>query len=499
MLRATTNNGATSLATTNDPRLDLFFKTTRSLGGIENTYDQNKPMYDLIDKSWQRHPLDTMKIIFNWRDCRGGKGDHSGFIAAMIHLEQRSPDWFLANFKHIPKYGCYLDLIKLWHLVGSKDTKYQIMEHIKAILMDDIKNLEQNDDSTVSLLAKWIPTENAKWDRFVTGGDRFRIALCQHMGITSSCNNVTSEQLKRLRREIITPLRKRISLVESKMCESNYDDIDYDKVPSLAMRKYRQAFLRNDSDKFTRYLMEVRKGTAKINSRQVLPHDLIRTYMLEGREKEDPVVEAMWLDMKKGVAASGVFDNSMVVCDVSGSMAGTPLEVAIALGLLSLNDTDRKSLITFSSEPKLHTLPDGLSLLQQINNVMDMEWGHNTDFEKTMELVLGISALSKDATERVYVFSDMQFDVAFPDGATNFEAIQKRFEDTGLKLPQIIFWNLDGSTTDFPVSSGESGVVMLSGYSPALLNSVISCKDVTPLNAMLDIIQSSRYDSISQP
>ena len=41
--------------------------------------------------------LDTMKIIFNGRDCRGGKGDRTPFIKAMQHISQKYPELFYNN------------------------------------------------------------------------------------------------------------------------------------------------------------------------------------------------------------------------------------------------------------------------------------------------------------------------------------------------------------------------------------------------------------------
>jgi hypothetical protein len=39
----------------------------------------------------------------------------------------------------------------------------------------------------------------------------------------------------------------------------------------------------------------------------------------------------------------------------------------------------------------------------------------------------------------------------------------------GYKLPQIIYWNVRADTPDFPVPSDETGVAMVSGFSPSIL------------------------------
>jgi hypothetical protein len=531
---AFTENGAASLSTTLDARLNLFFKTVRDLGvfqdaipshvvrqlksapqqpGPKKVYDywgysdsednddlgtavsqKNEKLYQLIDASWEVDKLDTLKILMNWRDCRGGKGDYSGFLVAMAYLWQKDPEWVEANIGVIPEYGCWLDLVKLWHI--SMEGKSQLMTTLVNRLETDLRLLQAGDTSGISLLAKWLPSENSKWDRFTK--DRFCIALCKHLFALSYKQKVSNTHLKEMRQEYLAPLRKHLSLVESKLCEKNYGDIEYEKVPSVAMHKYKKAFSRNDRERFSQYLAKVAAGKSKINSSQVYPHDLVRGYMNRSSYTEDPVVEAQWKEIKKKVVESGAFERSIAVVDVSGSMSGTPMEVAIALGLLGIGEGNSNRVITFSERPQLHTIPEG-SLYTQVQNIMRMEWGANTNFEKVMDLVFGM-VVGGAPIYRVYIYSDMQFDKAMSMGSVvHFERIKTMFEEAGFDLPQIVFWNLRGDTGDFPVTCNESGVVMLAGYSPSLLSSIIDKDDITPLNMMFKIIRGPRYNAVVSP
>ena len=88
-----TENGAPSLATTSDARMDLFFKLVRNI--------PVDALVEYIDRSWQVDPLDTMKLLFQSRDCRGGKGDRKPFIAGMRYVARKHPAWFLANLAHV--------------------------------------------------------------------------------------------------------------------------------------------------------------------------------------------------------------------------------------------------------------------------------------------------------------------------------------------------------------------------------------------------------------
>src|ERR1044072_3645075 len=134
----------------------------------------------------------------------------------------------------------------------------------------------------------------------------------------------------------------------------------------------------------------------------------------------------------------GKMRNCIAVCDVSGSMEGTPMEVSVALGMLvsELSEEPWKGkVVTFSANPQLHLIK-GDDLLSKAKFVRTMDWGGNTDFQKVFDLILEVAVngnLKEDQMiKRVFVFSDMEFDQAttkytcsYPwgsnDQATNFE------------------------------------------------------------------------------
>lgn len=501
----TTENGAASYGTTNDPRLDLFFKTTRNLGKLEASDEDNHQLHTLINASWMVDQQDTMKILMNWRDCRGGKGDYDGFITAMAYINSYVPggkDWVAAIFALIPEYGSWLDLIKLWHL-GCQSLKDDIMEVITSQLQKDIVTMriialtnETYVEAPVSLLAKWIPSENSKWDRYTK--NRFCLALCK--ALFPSVETITSKELRSLRQDYLSPIRKHLDLVEIKMCRNVYGEIDYSKVPSVAMNRYKDAFKDHDKERFTQYLADVAAKKTKINSGQVYPHDLVKQYLESDLDHND-VIEAQWQDIKAKVAATGAFKNAISIVDVSGSMHGTPIQVAIALGLLSCGEWNDHQVITFSDDPALYSIKEFTTLHDQVKRTsMDMPWEMNTNFEKVIDLIHGLVMDGKKQIDRLFIFSDMQFDQAITDSnQTDMERIKAKFATTGHTLPQIIFWNLRGDTQDFPITTDESGVAMLSGFSPALLTSIMDNDDISPMAILFKIIRSPRYEKIKLP
>ena len=212
--------GALSLATTNNACVDLFFKMNQDL-------HQNPNFVEWIDNSWEESPLDTMKIIFQSRDCRGGKGTKKTFINAMKYLSYEHPEWVEQNMSIIPTFGRYKDWIEL---INDK-TRYQIIYLICKQLKEDITNM--NEGKSISLLAKWIPSERKK--------------LNKNNNITKTITKQLygeheKEPYKRFRKEYLTPLRYYLKIVENYMCSNRWEEIDFSIVPSCAMNRLKNAF-----------------------------------------------------------------------------------------------------------------------------------------------------------------------------------------------------------------------------------------------------------------
>ncbi|KAI8894192.1 hypothetical protein BC833DRAFT_624163 [Globomyces pollinis-pini] len=129
-----------------------------------------------------------------------------------------------------------------------------------------------------------------------------------------------------------------------------------------------------------------------------------------------------------------------------------------------------------------------------------MDWGMNTDISKSFQLLLKMCRDSQKKIKKVFIFSDMQFDQGTSNNSTtHFNQLRQDFNKYEMEMPTIIFWNLQGLTSDFPVQSNDRGVVMLSGFSPSLLKAVMEGKNITPMMILFNIIHQERYDRIQAP
>jgi hypothetical protein len=72
----------------------------------------------------------------------------------------------------------------------------------------------------------------------------------------------------------------------------------------------------------------------------------------------------------------------------------------------------------------------------------------------------------------------------------------QRYESAGYKLPQICFWNVNGSIRDYPVQASTRNVSLVSGFSIDVLRCVLEDKTVTPETTMMAAIESPRYSKI---
>jgi hypothetical protein len=499
--RCVNEKGAPSLSTTGIARLNLYFKLTRDA-------PLNPLFLDWIDDAWLEDPVDTLTILFHGRDCRGGKGDRTPFLEGLFHLLQRYPTQVSKCIPLIPEHGRFLDWVQLLTMIRESrydnqlyDITYKIIECIAEQLKTDLTNMQEG--KSISLLAKWLPSEGKKWDRR-TNLVRQLTGYIYKVPQKQLC----SDHLRQFRQEYQAPLRAYLKLVEGYMCSGRWDEIEFSKVPSVAMHRLKAAFMRHEPERFAEWLADVKGGRKKINSSQVYPHELVAKYLNSEHSEHDEVIEAQWNSMVDGYKEKRTLKSALVVCDVSGSMVGLPMQVAIALGILIsqiTHPTFRGQLITFSEDPELHQLDEASSLYDKVKSVKGMGWGMNTNLQKVFELILDHArdhGLDIDEMpKRLFILSDMQFDQAclFSGGSphdkiTMFEHIRATYSDAGYTMPEIIFWNIRSDTTmDFPVQYDEQGVALVSGFSPSILTQIMEAEELSPWGIMRAVLDSKRY------
>jgi hypothetical protein len=222
----------------------------------------------------------------------------------------------------------------------------------------------------------------------------------------------------------------------------------------------------------------------------------------------DDVVEAQWNVIVQDVRNLGVLSDCIAVVDTSSSMNSPnylPMDVAVAMGMIISDVTTgpfHGNLLTFNTTPAFAVIPDG-SMYERFSAVNRMSWGGSTNLEGLFRLVLDKCVENKLTPEmvpkRMFIISDMQFNTATDHcgtSVTNMEKIESLYRDSGYVRPQIVFWNVNGATDDFPCTTDSNGTVMISGFSPVILKSVMNSKECSSVSVMRHTLSDQRYSQI---
>ncbi|KAG6552811.1 hypothetical protein Mapa_005759 [Marchantia paleacea] len=395
----------------------------------------------------------------------------------------------------------------------TSDPKFQalylaVAKVFASRLLQDVKALHDGRLFEISLAAKWAPSLDNSFD--------LRTLLCYAIACQMFPKESSPEYeplddrkygfavRERLRKEVLVPLRKALDLPEIHMSAQKWGEVNYKRVASVAMKTYKDLFLTHDEERFTKYLEDVKAGKAKIAAGALLPHDILKSVVDANQDPQvAEVAELQWKRMVSDLKEKGSLNNCLAVCDVSGSMSGIPMEVCIALGLLLCELAEepwKNNLITFSENPMIHQV-QGQTLAERYTFTQSMDWGMNTDFQAVFDRILEMAQSNKLSPEkmvkRLFVFSDMEFDVASQNPwETDYQAICRKYKAAGYNPPEIVFWNLrdSGST---PVLGSQPGVALVSGYSKNLLKIFLQ-KDgeLNPKLVMLQALEGEEYSKL---
>ncbi|CAA3021155.1 Hypothetical predicted protein [Olea europaea subsp. europaea] len=362
------------------------------------------------------------------------------------------------------------------------DEKYRflhdmISDFFVELLKSDLEKLSSGNLSKISLAAKWCPSVDSSYDKATLICESVARKMFpkenhpEYEGVEEA--HYVYRVRDRLRKDVLVPLHKALELPEVFMSAKEWNVLPYNRVASVAMKNYKVLFLQHDGERFQEYLNKVKRGDAKIAAGALLPHEIIEQL---DDEESDEVAELQWKRMVDDLLKKGKLRDCLAICDVSGSMSGTPMEVSVALGVLvsELSEEPWKGkVITFSANPELQEVK-GETLKAKTEFVRHMEWGMNTDFQKVFDRILDVAVEGKLSEEqmikRLFVFSDMEFDKASKNPwETDHQAIQRKFSEKGYQnVPEIVFWNLRDSRST-PVLANQSGVALVSGFSKNLL------------------------------
>ena len=465
---ARTENGMKARASTANALTDLFFK----IGAMRGK--------DVIP-AWTAARVqdsDLASRIALWaRDIRGGAGERKIFRDILADLAKTDEDRARALMHKVPEIGRWDDLLVL---VGT-DLELAAFELIRQAL-----------ESGNGLCAKWMPRQGA---------------------IATKLRDYCGWSPKYYRKRLVELTK----VVETQMCAKDWDNINFNHVPSVASSRYKKAFARHTT-KYAEWATalvskdpEV-KASVKVNAGAVYPYDVLKGisptgYFIDYNKANLDHITAQWEALPDYVGDASILPlidvSASMVCPTGGTGSKTKitcLDVAVSLGLYLADKNKGKfkdTFLTFSSDPQLLHLNG--DILEKMKQMVTSKWQMNTDLHKALDKILHTAVsgnVSQDEMPKMLlILSDMQFDscTRFDDSA--MQMIARKYSDAGYTMPSIVFWNLNAHD-NVPAKFDESGVALVSGFSPAIMKAVLAAdlEQFTPHAIMLKTIMSDRYD-----
>ncbi|KAF7798954.1 hypothetical protein EIP86_010183 [Pleurotus ostreatoroseus] len=395
----------------------------------------------------------------------------------------------------------------------------------------------------LSLAGKWAPTPGHSHDRSTNLATTIAVLVLRDLSVIprpklsapldrTDISTVDSHIVRSFyQRWILRPLRQVLQCPEPLMAANRWGDIMYTRVPSVCMKRNTLNFFKHDSERFEKYLLDVADGKKTISGATLLPHELLgEVVKLSAKSEYDPTqsrlskmhiqqrvaetqlrtIEQQWKVMVDRLRQHGPLENSVAICDVSGSMGSPlwfhqrfvqPIHPAMALSLVIAQVAKppfANVLITFSQHPEFVELNPADGLYQTCQKIAGANWGMNTDLNAVflnllLPLAIKHNLKQEDMIKRLFIFSDMQFDESLPkrtsrksrfsltrgetvveqqstiDWETNHDVIETAFKEAGYELPEIVYWNLAGEYSTAPVTHDKKGVSLMSGFSPSMM------------------------------
>ena len=397
-----------------------------------------------FETAYQEDKELATQVLFWARAARIGSGERKTFHTILEEIGKTSPNFISDNSKTLAELGYWKDLLPYLHIDGVVTTFAQA-----------IKDGDR-------LACKWAPRKCPQ--------------LRNKLGYTN--------------KEYRKWLKKHSDTVEQQMSAQQWSGINYSSVPGTAMRKYNGSFDKRDNQRFVDWKND---KTTKASVSATYPHQIIEC-------NDEALMDKMWVNLKDFIKPG---ENILPMIDVSGSMFGNPLNVAISLGmyLAERNKSEFKDMfLTFSEEPELVKL-QGDTVSERFFNIGRADWGMNTDFEKAYKHILDRAVRFKvdpdSMPTMLLVLSDMQFDESqsYNNGSfkTHYSWMEDEYKAAGYPFPKIVFWNLEAHPGT-PARCSDNNVGMVSGFSPAIMEAVLNCEDFTPMNVMLEALKPIELD-----
>jgi hypothetical protein len=495
----------------------------------------------LLEKQVAKGKLSLLyRMIGHTRDIIDGKGEYELSYMMIYVWSKFYPSlaifalkcFFTFGDKDIHQYGSWKDLKYFCEYCRKKDG------NINSNIIDDAVNLINqqikidyanmiSNSNDISLAAKWAPREKSSFGWIY---ESLAVNYFKEYITTAKTEDQKRKSVLKCKteyRKILSSINKTIDTLQIKQCGNDWSSIDFNKVTSISLNKQKKAFLNvkkngqqrcpDSKDRmtcaqnFNQHIQRAAKGEIEMKGKRVSMANFTKEaiYLLNnGSQAEKDLLNSQWRDNS---TQNGALGNMIAMVDVSGSMEGDPMEVAVALGIrIAEKSVLGKRVMTFSAKPTWVNLEPYPDFISQVEVVKQSEWGMNTNFHAALDLILDAIIANKMSPEDVQdlvlvILSDMQMDAG--DNCNKFslyDTMNIKYQIAGIRVngvpykpPHILFWNLR-STSGFPTLANQPNASMMSGFSPSLLNlfcekGLDALQSCTPWSLLVKSLENERY------
>ena len=475
-----TENGAIAHSSTGSYLYDLF-----SLGGAYRSRSDEDCIV-LFKNAFNEDSIYALKCLFYLRDILEGQGERRFFRVVMKYMANTETARIRPLLEYVPEFGRWDDLYVFVDTPLAEDA-FNLMKKQLAL---DVSC------KTPSLLAKWLKSENTSSQESRILGNLTRI----HFGMSH-----------KQYRKTLSILRERIKVLERLMSANRWDEIEFDKIPSKAGIKYKNAFARRDIIK-AKYEAFAKDANTKVNAKALYPYEVVRAAINHYARHRDNtnrlMVNKYWDNLSDYF--EGASFNGLAVVDTSGSMTWggdsvRPIDIAISLGLYCADKAKgpfHGYYVSFASRPQL-IATEGADFCDKVKRIYETNLCDNTNLEATFDLLLNTALRNHtpqdEIPENLIIISDMEIDAArgYYTHSNNtpealMETIKRRWTAAGYKCPKLMYWDVNARNNTILDKSAD--VSYVSGCSPVIFEQVMKGK--SGIELMYDKLNSDRYKDI---
>lgn len=211
----------------NNPLLEFYFATKK----IRNF--EEKDLVNMWKKARKYDKVAADSFIFYIRSIEYGLGEREAgrcLLKALAYMDSKKIE---RNLEKIVSIGRWDDL---YCFIGTPMEKI-MWDFIEEQFKSDLVNMREN--KRISNLAKWLKSVNT------SSYESRKIAR-------KTCEKFELEE--KTYRKILHKMREYLKIVECKMSENRWNEIDFNCVPFIAFKNYKNSFSKNCGEAYKNYI-----------------------------------------------------------------------------------------------------------------------------------------------------------------------------------------------------------------------------------------------------